>query len=675
MIRKIFPLLFVVLILSANNSYAQEDVKINKSEFKLKKKGTGDALKNIKYGDYYYEQHTQGSYLKALNYYLEAFEYNPDNAELNYKIGVCYLESIFGAKSLSFLQASYNAKSNVASDVEFYLGMALQLNYKFDEAISLFKKYLPKISADAYKTSVVNKKIYECQNGKILNEKQQRLIITNMNVLNSSSKEYGSLITADGSKMYFSSRRPNKTGDIDLKDDQYFEDIYVSEKDSSSWGVVKNLKSLNTAGHDDAVGLSHDGNTLILYYSGDLFFSELNGDQWSNPKPFPKTINSKEIESSACFSLDGQTLYFVRGKDPDPMKSNGDIYFSKKDEKGEWGVAAKLPDNINTPYDEDGLFMFADGQTIYFSSKGHNSMGGYDIFKTTINDDRTFSDPENMGAPLNTPSNDIYFVMESNNTIGYLTTIRDDTYGFTDIYQVRFTGRNMFMNSEDNLIASIANPITEVNLEKKVVVIITGKIIDQQTGLPIDAEIVIIDNNTNQVIYSTKSNSQNGEYSVNVPVGKNYGMVIRKDGYLFQSENFDLVSTSNYEEISKNIELSSIEVNSIARLSNIFFDFASSNLKDASVPELDRVVQFMKDNPNMKIEISGHTDNIGNYDDNMRLSQQRAEAVAQYISNKGIPKERIIAKGYGFEKPVATNNTPEGRQQNRRVEFKVTSFK
>ena len=459
--------MLVALFVNFNPIYSQENVKIIKSEFKLDNEGRTDALKNIRYGDFYYEQHTQGSYQKALSYYLLSFEYNSNNPELNYKIGVCYIESIFGSKSLSFLQSAYDTKKSVASDIEFYLGRALQLNYQFDKAIIHYTTYKNTVTSDAYKSSVVSKKIFECKNGIKIIETPEKVVITNLQILNSTSKEYGSLINADGSKMYFSSRRPNKTGGIDQKDDQYFEDIYVANKDSIMWGYPKNLKSLNTAGHDDAVGLSHDGNTLILYYSGDLYHSELKGESWSKPKPFPKTINSNEVESSACFSLDGKTLYFVRGKDPDPQKSNGDIYFSKQNTDEEWSEAEKLPDNINTPYDEDGLFMFANGTTMYFSSKGHNSMGGYDIFKTQINDDGTFTDPENMGYPLNSPDNDIYFVMEANNTIGYFTAIRDDSYGFTDIYQIRF-GHNMYLNSEDNLIASIAKPIIEINLEKEV---------------------------------------------------------------------------------------------------------------------------------------------------------------------------------------------------------------
>lgn len=668
---KIKITIILLLLISLNvKLLSQQNVKITKSEFKLSNKdGRSDALKNVRFGNYFYEQHTQGSYDKALKFYLLANNYNPNNAELNYKIGVCYIESVSALKALDFFKKAYDLKSDVASDIEFYLGRAYQSNFEFDLAIEYYESYRQSIIFDAVILKVVDKKIQECKNGKALISKPINIVISNLDIINTSFKDYGSMISADGSKLFFSSRRPNTTGGIDPQDDQYFEDIYSSVKDSNFWTSPINVKSLNTSGHDDAVGLSADGNTLILYKNGDLYFSELKGNEWSNPKSFPRTINSNNIESSACFSLDGSILYFVRGKSPDQNQSNGDIYMSKRDSTGKWGDAVKLPNNINSPYDEDGLFMFADGKTLYFSSKGHNSMGGYDVFKTTINNDGSFTDPENLGYPINTPNNDIYFVMEPNNYIGYYTTERDDALGYTDIYQIRIKGK-LFLSSEDNLLASIAEPISEVNMASRIIVVIKGNIVDQ-TGAPVDAEISIIDNNTNEVIYTTTSNSQNGAYSVTVPVGKNYGMVIRKDGYMFQSENFDLVSTTSHQQIDQDFQIQSIDVNSKATLNNIFFDFGSTSLKSSSIPELDRAVQFMNDNQNITIQISGHTDNIGTYEDNMLLSQQRAQAVADYIVAKGIENNRIKAIGKGFSIPVADNNTQDGRQKNRRVEFEI----
>ncbi len=670
---QIWRLLFFILLLILGNNvllFGQEDVKIKKSEFKLNKKGKRKAWKNIRYGDYFYEQHTQGSYNKALKYYLKAYDYNDKNAELNYKIGVCYIESVAGFKALFYLKSSIELKKSVAEDIDYHLARAYHLNYKFDKAIKYYENYIKKIIDNPAKTEYVDKKIEECKYGKKFMEDSISVKISNLSLINTKYKDYGSLISADGSKMFFSSRRPNKTGDIDPDDDQYYEDIYFSKKDSTDWSIPESVKSLNSPGHDDVVGLSHDGNTLILYNNGDLYYSVLEGNEWTKPKSFPKQINSKEIESSACFSLDGNTLFFVRGKTRDPLTSNGDIYYSRKNLQGKWTEAKVLSSKVNSAYDEDGLFMFADGKTLYFSSKGHNSMGGYDVFKTIIDEEGDFSEPENLGYPINTPNNDIYFVMEPNNYIGYYTTVKNDTEGYTDIYQIRYTG-NMFLDSEDNLLAGIAEPISEVNLSKKVLVVINGVIKDKKNNTPVDAEILIIDNNTDEVVYRTKANSENGEYSVTVPAGKNYGMVIRKDGYMFQSENFDLVSSSNYQEINQDFKIERIELNISSTLNNIFFDFGSSSLKESSKPELKRVVKFMNSNPKMKIEISGHTDNIGSYEENINLSKERANAVASFLLDAGIDKNRIVTKGFGYNKPIASNETAEGRQKNRRVEFKI----
>ncbi|MEA3451841.1 MAG: OmpA family protein, partial [Bacteroidota bacterium] len=609
---------------------------IEKNEFKLQKKGANKALKNIKYGDFYYEQNTQGTYERAIKYYLIAFQYNPNNPELNYKIGICYIKSVMGFESLEYLQKAFDTKNNVAYDIEYFLARAYHLNKKFNKAIEYYTKYKSNVANDPMQIIDIDKKIKECQSGKVLVAKPIIVRISTPENINSSDKDYASLISADGSNMYFSSRRPNTTGDIDPNDGQYFEDIYSSKKDSIKWSKPKNVRGLNTPGHDDVVGLSQDGNTLILYKNGDLFFSKLKGDRWSIPKAFPKEINSKQIESSACFSPDGNILYFVRGKNPIFKESNGDIYYSKLNKDNEWTEAVKLPDNINSPYDEDGIFMFADGKTLYFSSKGHNSMGGYDIFKTTLIDSNTFSNPVNLGYPINSPDNDIYFVLAANNITGYFTSVRQNSKGYTDIYSVNFFGQALFLNSEDNLIASIASPIDEINPENKVVVVIKGKIVNENTGEPLNAEILIVDNKTNKIIFRTQANSKDGSYSVSIPVGKNYGMVINKDGYMFHSENFDLVSENNYQEIEKDISISNIEVNKKVTLSNIFFEFASSTIQTYSFSELERIVEFMKKNPTIKVEISGHTDNVGDKDKNIQLSKERAKVVANYLIQKGI---------------------------------------
>ncbi len=664
-------LIISILTFLAFNVYSQQEVKIKRQEFKISgKSGTSQALREIKYGDFYYNAHTLGTYLKALKYYLKAEKYNGSNSELNYKIGVCYVETNMAFKALPYLEKSYKRKKDVAKDIDFYLARAYQSDYKFKKAIGFYNKY--KSIADLKQIDIITKHIQECRNGIKLMKDTNVVTIENLNVLNSEYNDYGCLISADGKKMFFTSRRPNITGDIDPDDDLPYEDIYISQKDSNNqWSKPKDLLSLNTPTHDDVVGVSHDGNTLILYKDGDLYYSEKINDNWTSPKKFPSQINSKEIESSACFTPDGLTLYFVRGKEPGNPLSNSDIYVVHKDSTGKWSEPQKLPSNVNSDYDEDGLFMLSDGKTLYFASKGHNSMGGYDIFKTVKQDNGSFSDPENLGYPINSPNDDIYFCLAPNKMVGYFTSIRPNSKGGTDIYQADLYGENLFLNSEDNLIAAITEPVSEANVEEAVMIVISGKVLDQETGKPMEADIVVVDNKTNKIIYRTKSNGKTGDYSVTVPSGKNYAMLISKSGYLFHSENFDLVSTDTYQEVNKNVDLKSAEVNNTVTLNNVFFEFGSAVIQKYSETELNKVVEFMKQNPQMKVEISGHTDNIGTYEQNMTLSKQRADAVANYLINHGISADRLVTKGYGYTKPIVPNDTPEHRQKNRRVEFKI----
>lgn len=660
-------------MIGGNILFAQENIKIAKKDFKTEKSGVAKAMKDIKYGDHFFDENTEGSYLKSLNYYLDANKYNSENAALNYKIGVCYIESVQKKESLKYFQKAYEINEEIAADLKYYLARALHYNYKFDEAIELYQEYK---SENSDKSKIIDKKIVECENGIELVKKKVPVLITNVSIINSKHKDYSPLITADGEKLIFTSRRENTTGaQLDPYDNQYYEDIYVAKSKDHKWKSPKNIGSpLNSDNHDATVGLSNDGQKLITYSRGDLYVSNLRGRNWSKPKALPKTINTKEIESSACFSYDGNTIYFVRGRTASE-ESNGEIYYSQKDENDKWGEAKILDNTINSPYDEDGVFMHPDGKTMYFSSKGHNSIGGYDVFKSEQKEDGSWSVPENMGYPINTPDDDIYFVLAANKKVGYYSAVKDDTKGYNDIYQVVFLNGtdNVILNSEDNLIASIASPSSETSIDKSTrLTLVKGVILDNVTGEPIEAIIEIIDNETNEVVYRTTSNSATGEYLVSLPPGKNYGMAIKKDGYLFHSENFDLVDDEGgYKKVEQNIQMVNIAKNSEITLKNLFFDIGKSEIKDESKSELDRVIEFLTDYPKIKVEISGHTDSQGDKNDNLVLSQNRAKSVVDYLTKRGIKSERLVPIGYGAKKPVADNISREGRAKNRRVDFKI----
>ncbi len=629
----------------------------------------------MKNGERYYFIGTKGSYQLALQEYLKAYRYNNINPVLNYKIGVCYLQSINPKQSLFYLKKVYDTLPNITWDLPLKLAMAYHSNEKFEKAIKLYetaKKFIPEEKRQTY-IPFINKKIKECKNGLQLIKNPKIIKIDTIENINSEYPDYHPLITPDNKMLIFTSRRPNKTGTIDPVDGFYYEDVYMSTKENGNWSYPKNLNTLNTSYHDAAVGLSLDGKTLILSINGDLYYSEYYSGKWTKPKPFPKTINSEEAETSAALSPDGKTLYFTRGLTLNSFTSNADIYYSTKDSLGNWSEAKPISNVVNSPYDENGLFMFADGKTLYFSSKGHNSMGGYDIFMTRENDDGTWSKPVNLGYPINTPNDDIFFAMAGNGFTAYYSSYIDSSEipnrGNLDIYKITIYDNFIVQTTEDNLIAAIAQPTKETILATPVA-IIKGKILDQN-GLPIKAEIIIKDINTGKIVYKTYSDPKTGEYLISLPTGKNYAMTISKQGYLFHSENINLINENKYTEVNKNMTLKNININSTFTLKNIFFDFGSDKIRKTSYAELNEVVKYLKQNPNIKIEIGGHTDNIGSEKFNKQLSLNRARAVAAYLINNGISADRIKTKGYGFSKPIAPNDTEEGRAKNRRVELKI----
>lgn len=503
----------------------------------------------------------------------------------------------------------------------------------------------------------------QCATGRQLMQNPVDVTITNIATINSQWPDYSPIITADGSMMLFTSRREGSSNNnIDKVDGLYNEDIYISYNKNGEWQPpVSAGKNLNTDAHDATVALSPDGLSLLTYTMGDLYISYLKKDGWTKPEKLPSTINSELIENSACFSYDGNTIYFIRGRNQDPAKSNGDIYVSKRSGKT-WSRAVKLPPNINTKYDEDGVYMLPDGKTLIFSSKGHNSMGGYDIFKTTLKSDGTWSDPVNLGYPINTPADNVYFVLSADGKTGYYSAERSDSKGYTDIYRVTYN------QTQQPVIAD--KPKEEEPAIVTQMTLVTGSVTDSK-GNAIAAEVEIYDNDKNELVYSTSTNSATSRYVVSLPAGPNYGMSIKADGFLFHSENFNLKNDSTFSKKEINVNLQKIEEGSKTVLNNLFFDTDKWDVKPESESELNQIVGLMTQNAGIKLEISGHTDSSGSKEHNKALSEKRANSVVKWLEAHGINKARLSARGAGDTEPAASNATEEGRKANRRVEMKI----
>lgn len=691
--------IFTILCQNAKVLYSQQLVEVVKKEFDVGKEGLRQAMDQISKGDEIYFEGYTNTFRSAIEYYLKAYSYNKNNAELNYKLGVCYVYSQEKNKALSFLERAKELKPTVASDLNYFLALANQYSYNFEKAISIYKVFAAeynesdKKSRDKKQSFDVNKRINECEAGLKLLANPQRVFIDPLpNSINSKFSDYCPVITSDESMMIFTSRRDNTVGGaIDPADNKYYEDIYVSySKDKTNWDPAINMKAINTEVHDASTGLSPDGQILYTYKGipdGTIFESKLIGDTWSKPKKMNNNINTKYHETSVSVSYDLKKLYLVSNRPKDDFGNNTiggkDIFVCEKNEKGEWGPAKNLGEPINSIYDEDAIFMHPNGVTLYFSSKREGSMGGYDIFYSELDDNGKWGEPINIGYPINTPDDDVFFVAAGNDRYAYYSSVKEGGQGEQDIYRITFLGpeKLMVLGLDEVLIASSNAKLKQevkqetVEIKKVRLTIMKGTISDALSETPIEASIEIVDNDKNEPVTTLNSNSKTGKYIVSLPSGKNYGLAVRAEGYLFYSENIDIPSSSSYQEITKDIVLSKVGIGSKIVLKNIFFDYGKATLRPTSFPELERLVNLLNSYPSMIIEIGGHTDNHGGLKFNTDLSESRAKSVVDYLIDKGISKLRLSYKGYAYTEPVATNDTEDGRQQNRRVEFKVISIK
>ncbi len=286
-------------------------------------------------------------------------------------------------------------------------------------------------------------------------------------------------------------------------------------------------------------------------------------------------------------------------------------------------------------------------------------MGGFDIFRATMDSNGVWGNPVNLGSPINTPDDDVFFVISGSGKHGYYSSYRMNGEGEKDIYMIDF--------KED----TTETYPPGANKGKSKLTLLKGTVKDGDLLIPLEAEIEIVDNQEGKVIFTSKCNSTTGKYLVSLPSGKNYGIAAKVEGYLFHSENFNIPDTAAFQVIEKNILLYKVKVGSKMVLKNIFFDFDKATLRDESISELSRLIKLMNDYPNLRVEISGHTDNKGSLEYNTTLSQSRAKSVVDYLIRNGVSGSRLEYKGYAFNAPITTNDTEEGRQMNRRVEFKI----
>ncbi len=690
---KIFRIILLIVVYTFSTfsfSNAQENIKVNKSEFKIKVRTQGfkEAWKSIKVGDKYFKKGL-GTYPIALNYYLKAYKYNDSSPSLNYKIGVCYLATNEFYKATEYLEKAYTGDFRVSDDVLLMLARAYHLNLQFDRAIDKYKAYYNKFSVKELENIPVdiNKYIKECKYGKKLVENPLRVIIDNLGErINSSFDDYNAVLQPNGDSLYFTSRRKSeKNKKIFENDYKFYEETYVAKASGELWGWAKPIsKKLNIKNNQAILAFSNDGTKVYVYNGeqsgGEILVSTYKNGKWHRLKKMPSKIRSNYKETSICFSDDENEMYFISNRE-EGLIGGKDIFYSKKDNDGRWGNPINLGITINTPYDEEGVFLNKEGDKLYFSSKGHNSMGGYDIFVAQKNEAGIWLEPINIGYPINTPSDDVFYRKAKEEKQAYISSIRENGFGGKDIYRIIFLGeeKELKLSKNNNLLAWYNEPVSDMfyhspkSIKVDTAIYLVGTITDSKSKDSLSAKIEIIDTDESRVI-ATAISGADGKYKVKLQKKKDYGVEITAKNYLFFVKMVYATELPVVDgNITVNFKLDKVEVGSKMILKNIFFETNSSSLKTESYQEIERVVNMLKNNPSIRLEISGHTDNVGSFNANKKLSESRAKSVVEYIVANGIKRSRLEYKGYGFKKPIADNSTKEGRSKNRRVEFVVIS--
>ena len=492
-------------------------------------------------------------------------------------------------------------------------------------------------------------------------KKSLPIVLQNMGEnVNSDWGEYFPSLTVDESRLIYTMLRPsdNRTkGKLNKSE----EDFYYSIKVNDVWQPRNRLElPLNTSYNEGASCISPDGKYLVFtschrddgFGSCDLYWSKRIGEGWTKPRNFGNPVNTKFWESQPTFAADGKTIFFVSNR------SGGvggrDIWKTTMIEEGVFSNPINIGKPINTPADEITPFFHPNGVTLYFSSTGHRGMGGEDLFYSTLNSDNSWSEPVNLGYPINTIGNEMGLIVNAMGDKAFISANRKDGFGSMDLYWFE---------------------MPEALRPKPSVTYFKGRIVDNNDHSPLYAVFELIDLETKKVVVNSSSDPSTGEFLVCLPTNSRYALNVSKNMYLFHSENFEINGEhSRMQPYQKDISLKRIELGEFVVLKNVFFDTDKSDLKPESQVELDKLFILLQQNKQMRIEIGGHTDNVGSEEHNLVLSENRAKAVYKYLITKGIREDRLRFTGYGYSKPIAPNDTEEGRTMNRRTEFTIIGF-
>jgi outer membrane protein OmpA-like peptidoglycan-associated protein/tetratricopeptide (TPR) repeat protein len=628
-------LLVSLVLLTSNTVLAQYDVsKINKKAIEAYNKGL--------------EKAQDGKFKDAIESLQEAINRDPRYIEAYSSLAGVYGQIKNYSESILLYEKAFALDSNYTSELRLPYSINLAHIGEFEKALNAINALLSReqINPNTKKAAEYRSKTFQFAVDYKSTHKINNYTFQPLNLgdgVNSNESEYFPSQPIDGKELIFT-RNLNGVN----------EDFFLSQFDGSKWTNAYRLNgSINTPMNEGAQSISQDGQWLVFtgcyrqdgYGTCDIYISYLTPQGWSEAINLGGRINTDQWESESCLSPDKRDLYFASRR----FGGYGgvDIYVSHIQSNVKWSEPEILGPNINTSGDEQCPFIHADNQTLYFTSNVLPGYGDEDLFVVRKDNTSKWGKPENLGYPINTLDREGTLFIAADAKTAYFASDRAGGKGGLDIYS--------FDLRED------VRPLKTLWVK--------GKVFDQKTSAGLPSAVELIDLNTKQLISKVQTDEK-GNYLITLPVGKDYAFNVNRKGYLFYSDNFSL-TTKSPDSTEKNIPLQPIEVNASVVLKNIFFDFNKYEVKATSQVELDKVVQLLNDNPTAKIQIAGHTDNIGSAADNLKLSENRAKAVIAYLAGKGIDIKRLSFKGYGATQAIADNKSEEGRAMNRRTELKV----
>ncbi|MEL6673607.1 MAG: OmpA family protein [Bacteroidota bacterium] len=592
----------------------------------------------------------------AINKFKEALALEPAFSHAHFQIGVnAYVKKRYeeALEHLEKVKQPYAASFRM---LPFYLGVAYFFNSKYAEAEPQLAAFLENPIGRRQDLAVAERLLSHAKFAKEAIKEPVAFAPQNLgNNINTQWNDYFPWLTADDEYLIYTSYRPTSQNVNGRPARRLNEDFYAARKKGDSWEQGQNIgQPINTLENEGAASVTQDGKMIFFTACNrpggrgdcDLYFSRREGKGWSEPTNLGPNVNSDSWDGQCCLSGDGKTLYFASNR---PGGQGGrDIWFTEFT-GNYWTPAQNLGDLINSAGNEDAPFLHADGKTLYFSSDLHPGFGAEDLFVSYLDENDSWSAPRNLGYPLNTVAVESQIFVSANGRQAFINSDREGGQGGSDIYEFEMDQRNRPQRAT----------------------FLRGVTVDSLTRVPVYSRIRLIDVESGDTIRTIFSGRSDGKFLMSLPLNKEYAAFVEAKGYLFTSQNFYLKQIEEETYFDLTIPLLPIRKEVSVVLNNIFFESGSYELAPNSGVELRFLVDYMRRNPGLRIEIQGHTDDVGSDQDNLVLSQNRAESVRSYLIQQGVPANRIEAKGYGESQPVSGNITDEDRARNRRTEFKI----